>query len=128
MKKPSASGTLGTMNRTLCVETSRPPFESERPLFQPHLRAEVTGDGVKLFADTMGADGLNIYVRTAGERAWQLLAPSQRQFPFHDRRPFSSGRLERRDYMAVGVFDGEEIGQSSPVVSAVWPRGRKIIS
>lgn len=128
MKTIGASGTLETMNRTICIETSRPPFEAERPLFQPHLRAEVTGDGVNLLADAMGADGLNIYVRTAGERAWQLLAASQRQFPFLDRRPSPSGRLERRDYMAVGVFDGEEIGQSSPVVSAVWPRGRKIIS
>jgi hypothetical protein len=109
------------------VET-KPLDETNRPLFQPWLKASEIEGGVTLKADPMGADGLNIYVRTAGERAWQLLAASWRQFPFQDHRPTASGRPERREYMAVGVFDAEEIGQSSPVVSAVWQRDRKIIS
>ena len=71
---------------------------------------------VKVDGRKPGFEAANIYSRIVGQVPWKQVAVRKRKFPFFDETPLAvAGVPERREYMAMGVINDEEVGQPSEI-------------
>lgn len=67
-----------------------------------------------------GTEGVNVYTRLKGQATWLKLSFDAHP-PYVDNRPLAvASAPEHREYMAIGVLDDAEIGQSSDIVEVVF--------
>jgi hypothetical protein len=88
---------------------------------RPTITAEAQRGRVKIGGKKPGFDSVNIYFRKKGDVQWKLIAVRKRKFPFYDEAPLTvAGTPEVREYMAIGVIDDEEVGQTSEIREVVY--------
>jgi hypothetical protein len=67
-----------------------------------------------------GTEGVNVYTRLKGQTSWLKLSFDAHP-PYVDNRPLAVANApEHREYMAIGVIDDAEIGQSSDIIEVVY--------
>jgi hypothetical protein len=65
-------------------------------------------------------EGVNVYTRLKGQPNWTKLSFDAHP-PYVDNRPLAVAHTpEHREYMAIGVIDDAEIGQSSDIIEVVY--------
>ena len=88
---------------------------------RPNIEIEAQRGRVKITGTKPGFEAVNIYRRIKGEVQWQLIAVRKRKFPYYDEGPLAvAGTPEVREYMAIGVVNDEEIGQTSEIKEVVY--------
>lgn len=88
---------------------------------QPTITATAERGRVRIDGRKPGFEAVNIYFRKKGDVQWKLIAVRKRKFPFFDEAPLAvAGTPEVREYMAIGVVDDEEIGQTSEIREVVY--------
>ena len=88
---------------------------------RPRLKAEVQRGQVKIIVKRPGFEQINLYSRRKGTTEWSLLIQNATRFPKFDKSPLAvEGQPEVREYMAIGVVNGEEVGRPSEVVEVVF--------
>jgi hypothetical protein len=88
---------------------------------RPTITAEAQRGRVKITGKKPGFEAYNLYFRKKGDVQWKLIAVRKRKFPFFDEAPLTvADTPEVREYMAIGVNDDEEIGQTSEIREVVF--------
>ena len=88
--------------------------------YKAKINAEVRPGFVRITFKKLGVDGLNIYVRLAGQTIWRKLSFDSNS-PYDDHAALAvAGTAEVREYRALGVIADEEIGQPSDIVSVTF--------
>jgi hypothetical protein len=115
-------------NTTCCVFLSKThtamsilqiPAELEH--CQPRLTASLRPGCIRLHCWFNGAPAVRLQMRYQGG-SWFTLLEACEASSIEDRNPVEVPGLEEiREYRAIGVWEGEEIGQASEVVSVTLP-------
>ncbi len=88
---------------------------------RPTIVVEVQRGRVKISGKKPGFEAYNLYWRKKGDVEWKLLAIRKRKFPYYDETPLAVANTpEVREYMAIGVINDEETGQSSEIKEIVY--------
>jgi hypothetical protein len=88
---------------------------------RPTIEAEVQRGRVKITGKKPGFDSVNIYSKKKGELEWKLIAVRKRKFPYYDESTLAVPNTpEFREYMAIGVVNDEEIGETSEIKEVVY--------
>jgi hypothetical protein len=92
-----------------------PAFDADA--HKPGLKVSLVGGQIQVDVTKGRCNGVAIYSRLRGTAAWTRLGVVTKS-PFIDTRPLADPAApEVREYMARGVIDDVEIGQSSDIVS-----------
>lgn len=99
------------------MQTGSSLVNFEPATYKAKLKLSVAGGRVIIAFIKAGVEGLNIYTRMKGETEWKFLGHATRT-PYTDPRPLAkAGVAEIREYMAMGEYKDQEIGQASDVAS-----------
>jgi hypothetical protein len=88
--------------------------------YKAEISVELFGGFVRIKFKKKGADGVNIYHRLKGSPNWVFLARDTKS-PYDDHIVLTvPNQPEHWEYMAYGVLDDAQIGQSSDIVEVVY--------
>jgi hypothetical protein len=88
---------------------------------QPRLTASLRPGFIRLHCQLNGAPAIRIHMRYRSG-PWHLLLDGCQSLHVEDRTPVEiPGREEVREYRATAVFEGEEVGQPSDIVTVSLP-------
>jgi hypothetical protein len=88
--------------------------------YKAEISVELFGGFVRIKFKKKGADGVNIYHRLKGSSNWVFLARDTKS-PYDDHIVLTvPNQPEHWEYMAYGVLDDAQIGQSSDIVEVVY--------
>lgn len=88
---------------------------------QPRLTASLRPGFVRLCCERNGAPAVRLQTRLRGE-AWHTLADGVESTHVEDHTPVAvAGCEEVRDYRAIAVWQGEEVGHPSEIVTVTVP-------
>lgn len=90
-------------------------------LCEPRLTASLRPGHIRLCCETHGAPAYRVQTRIRGE-SWVTLVDYCESQHINDHTPATyPGREETREYRAIALCDGEEIGFPSEVVTVTVP-------
>ncbi len=113
---PKLTDGMGAAMKIYTQTTQRNPDDTK-----PAIKADAQPGHVRITGSKDYAELINIYMRLVGTAAWTLVGIKRKKFPFDDQTPLkTSGTPERREYIARGVIDDEEVGQMSDIVSVTF--------
>ena len=88
--------------------------------YKPEFKLRIVAGEIRLDWKKMGADGVAIYSRLAGQVAWTRIG-TDTSSPYIDGRPLAvAGVPETREYMLRGMVKDDEIGLDSDIQRITW--------
>lgn len=101
---------IGSIGESFDIESYKPVITAQAFLGRVHIHGNMHR-----------VDSFNIYMRLKGQFQFRLIDARRNQFPFDDYTPLTrSGVPETRQYMAIGILNGQRVGQPSDVITLTF--------
>lgn len=114
----ASSGYTEAMGRDLGVAALAAP-QGVASFFKASAKAELRGSTVRIRWTKGRLDGVNVYLRRAGDSDWRLLGRDTHS-PYDDSTPLlKPGVPEGREYRVIGVVKDLEVGTPSDIISVL---------
>lgn len=123
-------GNSGRIHSTTLASRSVPAFDSgigsigesfDTESYKPVITAQAFLGRVHIHGNKHRVDSFNIYMRLKGQFQFRLIDARRNQFPFDDYTPLTRSDVpETRQYMAIGILNGQRVGQPSDVITLTY--------
>jgi hypothetical protein len=94
--------------------------EYDMSTHSPTITAKARPAMVEIGGKKPGFTSMDIQARVDGTEEWVTIGVKVNHLPFIDSRPSANGKPEKREYRGLGYDGDQQVGQPSPIVTAVW--------